>query len=158
MRQFFLLALITITIVACNSAKKDVKSTTLNDPYLVFGKYFGHCLDECATLYKLEGNQLYADDMKRFNGWDSLEFKAEPLSDARYEAAKVLLSTFPQKLLNEAETIGCPDCADQGGFALEIRKDGKMRHWHIDTNKDQIPDYLRSYVEQLNTLVEQLKQ
>lgn len=160
MRNISFFILIAAALASCNSTKNDLETNELtaqNADYLVFGKFFGHCMGECATLFKLDGTQLFADDMPRFNGWEDLKFKAEPLPDARVQAAKELLEAFPQELLNEAETIGCPDCADQGGFALEIRKDGTLHHWRIDTNKDQIPDYLKAYIEQLNIVVEKMK-
>ncbi len=159
MQKLGLLLIITAAFAACNSTKTDTTTADLPaEQYLIFGKFFGHCLDECATLYKLEGNQLFADDMARFNGFEDMKFKSEPLPDARTQAAKDLLAAFPQELLNEAETIGCPDCADQGGFALEIRKAGQLRHWRIDTNRGDLPDYLKSYVDQLDAAIERLKQ
>lgn len=151
--------ILALALSACHSTKSDVQTNNLNaaDQYLVFGKYFGHCAAECATLYKMEGNQLFADDLPRFMGWEELKFKSEPLANARLKAAKDLLASFPPELMKEDETIGCPDCADQGGFALAIRKDGKIYHWNIDTNRDQLPDYLKSYVEQMNAVIEKLK-
>lgn len=157
MRKIWLLSIALLSLASCNSTKTDVKTSDSTDQYLVFGKYYGHCIDECATLFKLEGTQLFADDLKRFNDWETLKFKTEPLPNARYEAAKALLADFPQELLNAEETIGCPDCADQGGFALEIRKDGKLHHWRIDTNRGDLPAYLQPYVAKIDAIIEQLQ-
>lgn len=155
MRKLFLLLIITNILASCNSTKTDVKTNNAAEQYLVFGKYYGHCRGECATLYKLEGNQVFADDLERFTDWTELKFKTTALSKERYEAAKALLDAFPQELMAAEETIGCPDCADQGGFALEIKKNGKLYHWRIDTNRDALPDYLKLYLDKIDAVIEQ---
>lgn len=157
MRKFWILSTIFLALASCNSTKTDVKTNTLADQYLVFGKFYGHCMSECATLYKLEGNQLFADELPRFTDWEALKFKTTPLSKESYQAAKALLESFPQELLQAEETIGCPDCADQGGFALEIRKDGKLHRWRIDTQREALPDYLKAYVAQMDAVIARLK-
>lgn len=159
-KLLFFLSMISIS-ASCNTTKNDSEVKPLNanlNEYLVFGKYFGHCINECANLYKLEGDQLFSDDMNRFTGWEDLKFQTKALPQLQYDAAKALLHSLPADLLKEPETIGCPDCADQGGFALEIRKDDRFYHWRIDTNRDQIPAYLRSYIDQIDVVIEQLKQ
>lgn len=157
MRKLCILLIITTILASCNSTKTDVKTNDTTDQYLVFGKFYGHCRGDCTTLYKLEGTQLFADDLERFTDWDSLKFKSAALPNDRYQAAKSLLDAFPQELLNAEETIGCPDCADQGGFAVEIRKEGKLHRWRIDTNRGDLPDYLKSYVDKIDVIMEQSK-
>ncbi len=155
MRKLLFLLILITALAACNSTKTDV---TINEQYLVFGKYYGHCRDECATLFKMEGTQLFADDLARFTDWDSLKFKSSALPNERYESAKALLDAFPQELLNVTEeTIGCPDCADQGGFAIEIRKDGVLRHWRVDTNRSDLPDYLKTYVDKIDATLQRFE-
>lgn len=161
MQRLWLLIIIFVILTSCNSTKptlktNDAKTQAGIDSYLVFGKFYGHCISGCATLFKLENDQLFADELLRFTDWEALKFKTTPLSNQQYQAAKALLDAFPQELLQAEETIGCPDCADQGGFALEIRKDGKRHHWRIDTNRNNLPDYLKAYVDQIDKIVAQL--
>lgn len=158
MRKTWLFLVAILTLASCNSTKKHPKTIDSLDNYLVFGKFHGHCLGDCTTLYKLEGNQVFADSLMRFADWTDLKFKNVPHAKKHTETAKALLAVFPMELLKAEETIGCPDCADQGGFALEIRKDGKLQHWRIDTNRAQLPAYLKSYVDKIDAAMAQLKQ
>jgi len=157
MQKLFFLCFFVI-FASCNSSKTEVNTNLPDNQYLVFGKFFGHCRGECATLYKMDNNQLFADELERFSGWNELKFKTTPLSNEAYQTAKTLLESFPQELLNvREETIGCPDCADQGGFAIEIRRNGETRRWRIDTNRADLPDYLKMYVDKLDSVLTRLE-
>ncbi|MBK9487878.1 MAG: hypothetical protein IPO07_03120 [Haliscomenobacter sp.] len=57
----------------------------------------------------------------------------------------------------EDEVFGCPDCADQGGFYLEIKQGKSTRSWRIDTNDDQIPAYLSAYTAKVGKVVDELE-
>ncbi len=157
MRKTGLFMLAIFAFASCNSTKKDLKTNTTEDSYFVFGKFHGHCQGNCAHLFKLHGNQLLADDIDRFTDWEELKFKPEPLSNSLYQAAQSLLKKFPKELWNAEGTIGCPDCADQGGYAIETRKDGKLYHWRIDTNRNDVPDYLQPYLAKIDAVMDRIK-
>jgi hypothetical protein len=125
----------------------------------VFGKYFGFCQGEqCTNLYKLQNGQLFADDMERLMHPDDLVFQPEPLSEDKYATAKAILDSLPTALFEEpSETIGCPDCADQGGYFIEWRTSGETQRWYLDANKNNLPEYLVSYAQQIDEVLAALK-
>ena len=48
-------------------------------------------------------------------------------------------------------TIGCPDCADQGGLYLEIAKDLSGRqYWIFDQNKGAVPEEFHALMDAIN--------
>ena len=87
-----------------------------------------------------------------------LKFKNETLPVDKFNLAKKLLDKFPQYLLfNPNKTFGCPDCADQGGYYIEIKeKNGEVKNWHIDTDTSKQPAEIRAYIEDLRMLLGQL--
>ncbi len=151
----FLLVLLSGT-VACHTTKTEVENTS-GEFSLVFGKYHGFCAGDCVSLYKISGEQLFEDDLMRFSGWDTPVFKDTPMSKQRYQQAKVLLDNFsPSLLQTDAETIGCPDCADQGGYYLEWQQGEVLRRWRIDTNENELPNDLVAYTRQITQVLESL--
>jgi hypothetical protein len=64
---------------------------------------------------------------------------------------------FPEYLLdNPGKTFGCPDCADQGSFHIEVKENGVLKFWHIDTDSNKQPAEIRSYMERMRVILSQL--
>lgn len=127
------------------------------DGNLVFGVAYGFCAGDCAHFFKLENGALYKDVSDRYTG-DDLAFDPAPLPAAKYDLAEPLKLQFPDYLKNNPnETIGCPDCADQGGYHLFLETSAEKQYWHIDTNSDNVPDEIRPYMSQLQSVLEQLR-
>lgn len=125
----------------------------------VFGQYYGFCMGEqCTNLYLIKDEKLFADDMERLMHPDDLVFGSVALSDEKYQLAKTLLEAFPSKLLDEeSETIGCPDCADQGGYFIELTtNNGEKQRWYLDNFKNSLPDYLVAYTKKIDEVLEEL--
>lgn len=121
---------------------------------LIFGRYHGFCMGDCVTLYKIADDQLFADQIKRLTEPDSLAFSTVPLSENAYKTAARLLADFPQELMKESqEVIGCPDCADQGGYYLEWRSGDVIRRWRLDTNHGDLPSYLATYTKRIESVL-----
>ncbi|MFN7120142.1 MAG: hypothetical protein ACK4TA_25350 [Saprospiraceae bacterium] len=162
MKNLLIVSLLITLLAACSNNQEELQTAALTDEAelssLVFGKYYGFCLGDCATLYKVEANTLLIDEINRFMDWESLRFQTKPLSGDRYAVAKTLLNEFPEELLQERqETIGCPNCADQGAFAIEVQQNGETRRWIIDTDRNVLPDYLKAYVDKIDTVMNQLQ-
>jgi len=132
---------------------------TESDDSFVFGKYFGFCMGEqCTNLYKIQDGRVFADAMERLMHPDDLVFQSEPLSNEKYQLAKAILDAFPEELLAEtAETIGCPDCADQGGYFIELKTNYETRRWYLDNFKDNLPPYLKTYAKQIDEALAELQ-
>ncbi len=130
-------------------------SGTINS--LSFGTAHGMCAGDCAIFFKIEGDKIYPDSSLRYSDFGSLVFAATPLSNEKYLLAKELKDSFPVYLLkNVNQTIGCPDCADQGGIHIEVRQNETVKFWHIDTDTSKQPVEIRRYIERLRTIISQL--
>ncbi len=148
--------LLTVTLSACNESESP--SISSND-YLIFGRFAGFCIGEnCVRIFKLDSNQLAEDTLDKYPGrTDFYAGEFVKISDSKHEIALALLDGFPQEILNETDTVfGCPDCADQGGYYLEVKKDNVHKFWILDTNKSSIPEYLHDYVDKLDAVIGQL--
>lgn len=138
------------------SCKKDPVTPDSVD-YFTFGVNYCFCIDQCATLYKYAdaklikgvGNSCEPADYT-FNG------TALPADDLAL--AETLLNALPDSLFSSSETIfGCPDCADQGGYYVEIKKDGEVKSWRIDTRADDLPEWLKPYQQKIKDTIESLQ-
>lgn len=130
-----------------------------SEDYLIFGKFAGFCLGEnCVRIFKLDSNQIAEDTLDNYPDRENFyEGEFVRLDQSKYEEAVDLLDKFPTDLLNETDTIfGCPDCADQGGYYLEIKLNTTHKFWIIDTSKGSVPEYLREYMDELDETIEQL--
>lgn len=154
MTNLKIVAVFTLFILAFNSCKKD---PNVNPDYFAFGDAHGHCISNCARFFKISNKAIFPDDMERLQG--SLKFQTKPLDNSKYEMAKVLEEHFPDFLQKNAnQTFGCPDCADQGGYHIEIRQNNVTRFWHIDTNVNEQPAEIRSYIQELQSVISSLTQ
>ncbi len=128
---------------------------------LVFGQYYGFCpaTADCAQVYKLEGDQLYADETTRVLGSESaIVFKTSPLPADKYDLAKSLAGNLPAELLtSNQEVFGSPDAHDQGGIVLEITRNGKPKRFYLDNNEGALPATLVPYAQEVNRVIAGLK-
>lgn len=144
-----------ILILTVLSSCSQEKEPQLQDS-LAFGVAYGFCVGDCAHFYNLNDGQLFKDNVERYEGTEPTFDKA-PLAVDQYEIAKTLLLSIPAYLINHSnQTIGCPDCADQGGYHLYYRKENKTMFWHIDTSIDNQPEEIRDYLGQVKLVIEQL--
>lgn len=128
-----------------------------NLDYFAFGNSFGMCQGNCATFFLIKDKSIYPDDMDFYTG-SSLKFKAEVLSNEKYDLAQELIENFPDYLIiNPDKTFGCPDCADQGGIHIEIQEDGVIKRWHFDTTISNLPTEIQDYVQEISNVIEELK-
>ena len=167
MKKLSLLSILCLLLGAfsCSQQNDDDLSThafaELGDvDHFVFGTYYGHCRGNCTHTFNLKAGGLFADKVDWGYPEPGMEFEDKSLSKEDIELATKLLKDFPVELYKEeAEILGCPDCADQGGFYLEIQI-GKSapRVWRIDTDDSQIPGYLSAYTAKVRKAVEDLQQ
>ena len=124
---------------------------------LIFGKFHGFCVGEsCNEIYKLTSKNLYEDTKKKYITEEN--FKFEKLSKSKFEIAEHLLNEIPEELLDlENETIGCPDCADQGGYYIQFTEKEGTKTYKIDTFRDNVPMYLHGYLDQIDFILNELQ-
>lgn len=142
--------IILILSVSCTKEKLD------NIEYFAFGSATDFCLNNCADFFMIKDGNIYPDDMDHYNG-STLAFKTDALPNEKYNLVKNLIDRFPKYLINKPNKIfGCPDCADQGGIHIEIKENGQIIRWHIDTNISNTPTQIQDYVEDIEAIIEQL--
>ena len=134
-------------LIFCSACKTDPEFKSAGG-YFAFGTAYGFCQGDCATFYCIKDGQLYADDMDKYG--EPLKFKKDPLPVEKYMEAKPLLDEFPAYFKAHAgETLGCPDCRDQGSIYIEHRLNGVTTRWHLDTDTSSLPVEIRNYVSNL---------
>lgn len=150
--QFAVLLLILATLSGCEKNHEP----DFNEG-LIFGVAYGFCAGDCAHFFQIKDGVLFEDKIERYLG-DDISFGDAPLSQDKYNLAKPLVEEFPEYLKEHPnETIGCPDCADQGGYHFIQKKEGESQYWHIDTNTSNQPIEIRAYIEQVKSVLEQLQ-
>ncbi len=147
--KFLIVSLIVILASTCN--KKEVDADKI-----VFGSSHGFCMGDCAQLYKIENQQLYADTISRMT--DDPGFSNTALPAKNYDMAKSLVKNIPAYLYDHAnQTFGCPDCADQGVYHLQVMKDNKLMTWKFDGNISANPPEVRAFVTSMRDVLQKLK-
>lgn len=143
----FILGLFFIGISSCSS---EEEISLDSNSYLIFGHFYGECSGEGWVQYfKLTDIQLFKDTNK--NNYTGKGFNFLPIEYKKYLEVKDLIDFFPEKLLesNKAK-FGCPDCYDQGGLFIQYSRAGKIRTWHIDQAKEDVPEYLYEFMDKVN--------
>lgn len=150
MKKLFLVFVVFNVFIGCKKAK-------LKGNYFAFGEAYNMSINDGATFYLVKRGELYPDDMNSYTN-QPMRFKNEVLSKDKYELAKKLQDELPEYFYNNASaTYGCPDCADQGGFHIQIGEGSSVKTFHIDTDVSKQPQEIRSFVASLKLTLEKLK-
>jgi hypothetical protein len=130
--------------------------------YLIFGIKYGECIQNCAQIYQLQGESLYKEDKVNYIAnpfQQNFVFNSTPWSAHHYSIAKTLWDSFPNALFNsDIKTFGAPDSHDQGGILIERQMDNRIQRWYIDPDEAQLPEFLRTYVTKVKSVLTQMKQ
>lgn len=162
MQQFLLLGIGFLSLMACQSQQNTPNATTLSGE-LIFGEFYGRCRgsEECIEIFKLTAEGLYEDQRDVYPSSDALQVSFKPLSAGQHAKAKDLLGQLPRELLKlKQPTIGCPDCADQGGYLIAYRVSedkGERQIWRVDKKLDQLPDYLQPFVQSIEKTIDAIQ-
>jgi len=149
MKRFLILIVVLISISGCKKAEKT--------DYLIFGKFYGFCVSDCITLYKVTNKNLYLEKPSDYLENEIYKGNFSNKINNKLSIAKPLLDMVPTKLLDEELFIGCPDCADQGGYFIQYEKDGEEYYFKIDTFKDNVPDYLHDFLNEVDAVMADLE-
>jgi hypothetical protein len=145
---FFFLAVLVFS--SCNKSEKT--------DYLIFGKFYGFCVgDDCIKMYKVTSKNLYKETSPEYPSNEEYNGKFNTKINDKLSVAKPLLNMIPEKLKEEEAFIGCPDCADQGGIYVEYKADGETYFFRIDNFRDNVPEYLHDFLDEIDSVVEDLK-
>ena len=144
--QFILFSSVILFLSSCN---KNCEIELAQNDFLIFGHFYGECLGEgCVETFKLTNNKLFEDLNDNYLGTD---FNFIELDNDAFEQVEDLIGYFPNQLLSESEiTLGCPDCADQGGLLIQYSENGTLQSWIIDQSQSSVPDYLHEFMDKVN--------
>lgn len=135
------------------------KSSTSSDDYLIFGHFHGFCHGErCNETYQIKENKVYEDTKDIYRSLDDFNFMA--LSTEKYDSIKELSTAVPVGLWNEEneKVFGCPDCYYQGGYFIQISRNGVVKSWIFDKNLKEIPAYMHDFLTLVNDKINLLSQ
>lgn len=140
MKNIFVAALLLLAVSCQKDEAPEVGKAPVVD-YFIFGNFYGECSGNCAVFYKYvpQSDQVFVDEMTYFSfeATEDIPFGTAPLSDNKSGIAQGLLEQITSKLPDvDNGTLGCPDCADQGGAYIAVKKDGELRYWIIDPSLD----------------------
>ena len=160
---FYIFSLcVCLTSIGCNdeTAKANFDLSTIE--YLSFGHLYGFCQgEECIEIFRIDDKGISEDTTDVYpSRTESYKGNFVLIADADPSAFESLITQFPEELLNEEETVlGCPDCADQGGYYIVILfKDGINRFWVLDTNKSSVPEYAHDYMDLISSAIAKINE
>lgn len=151
MKNLIGLFIAILFFAACNKDEGGIED------YLIFGHHFGMCVgEECREYFKVTATELIEYEDNCTPGMlSSCIPNSTQLSAAKFAFAQNLIANFPDSLFNEtATTIGCPDCADQGGLYLEIKQGDVIRYWDLDHQNSGLPTYLHAYADEVKAAID----
>jgi len=144
-------AIITVLLTACNTQNPQQAD------YIMFGDFYGMCGGpSCVDYYKIEGGTLYKDELNEYPG-NNPNHQFIAYTNAYNTQILHLGSLVPTGLYSESTTIGMPDAYDQGGFYIEIHKDGNTQHWLIDRDSANVPTYLHTICDTMSSYLTALE-
>ncbi|MFD0964312.1 hypothetical protein [Pseudofulvibacter geojedonensis] len=127
---------------------------------IVFGMYYPRCeTNLCVEVYQFNGKTLLEDvtnDKPSSNEFFKGIFKHQvTLPNIRLDLLR-LYNELPLPTLNSitGHTIGFPGSHDQPIYYLEYNEDGNRQFWTIDSDLDNLPKELHSYVRLLGGLID----
>ncbi len=137
---------------------KTTPTPSVSVDYFIFGSAHCHCLNHCATLYKYTPAMLVKGAGESCQPAD-YTYNGRTLGAGAIAKAEKLLLAVPAELYAAQDTVfGCPDCADQGTFYVEVKKDGAVMSWRIDTNESDLPAFLKPFHQKIKETLEALRE
>ena len=155
MKNLIALCFLIIAISSCN------KKETNDIDYLIFGHFYGECAgEECVEIFKLSKTNLFEDNTDVYpNELSKIDGNFKELSHNLFTECQSLFNSIPEKLWDEDETtIGIPDAGDWGGIYVEYQKDGEIKFWLLDQMKSNVPDYLHSFIDEINSKIAKINE
>lgn len=156
MKRLFLLFLILGSCQKEQAPTNPIQGKDPNTNYILFGHYYGFCVGEkCVEIFKLTDASLYEDTLDLYPGSSKpYEGNFKMLDQAKFNMVRDLSTKIPAALLlTDTRVIGMPDAADGGGIYFELTINGERRFWLIDKMKDNQPEYLKSFVTEIESKI-----
>ena len=124
----------------------------------IFGRWNLLCEGNCIRIYKLDQGKLYVDNMNSFREAQIITYKPTPLGDELTPLAQDLRAAFPEAYMfpRGLDFIGCPDCAEQGGYYLAFENEEGVLWWQVGNVPALWPEEIRPFMQKLITTIDKL--
>ncbi len=152
-QKLFFIIMTTLAFTACH--KENVRE----DEYLIFGHFYGFCSGEmCIETFQIKDQMLFEDTKDQYRSLTEFNFIGLPQS--KYELVKNITDQIPANLWNEEneKVFGCPDCYDQGGYLIQLHRNGMTKSWILDKNPKDVPDYLNGFMDNIDEAIKLIHQ
>lgn len=176
MKKIAFFALILFMFYSSCSSGDDVLNVVEEDTVLrsieiddkpriiVFGMYYPRCEGElCVEVYRFDGGVLYEDvtnQKPNRNDFFKGVFKHQvDLSSIRLDMLK-LYNEVPVLILNSSRNnvLGNPGGHDRPIFYLEYNNGLNRQFWTIDSDLDNLPRELHSYIRLLGGVIDVIQE
>jgi len=145
MKNALVLSALLLSALSCK--KTDCTHPETADQ-IIFGVSYAECAGDCSRNFLLTSTQVFADNCD-YCQIDAIDFQTDPLDNNKFQIAKPLLEV-PDELLTMDDTIfGCPGCTDEGGFYLEITKNGEKHVFQWSSFLTDVPANLLPYFDKV---------
>jgi len=156
MKKFLSFICILFLFISCDNEEAE----PADGEYILFGTFAGYCVGEhCIDIFKLTDEALYEDANDNYpSNYEAYEGNFSKLDDSKFELVKTLRESIPSQLLSETDTIiGMPDATDGGGVYFAVKTDQGVRFWLIDQIDEYVPEYLKSFKNEINQKVDLIR-
>ncbi len=144
-KHIFIGCLFVFGMVACDrDDNKDLKGPE----EIIFGVYGPFCASNCTKLYKYKDGQLFEQkNSERFI--EDVVFNQNNMMGTQVDNIINLLESLPNAIAESEGMIGCAGCADEPILYFKIIDNDKINEVRVDTDINELPTGLQSYVSQL---------
>ena len=144
-----------LAAILLTSCSKD--DSSCEDNQFIFGDAFGFCAGDCANLYKIRGDLMFADNIDNYYS-GNISFQRIPLPENKYQAARHLPDQLPAYLAKGAGgSLGCPDCMDQGLIHIEFIRNNEKIRCKLDRHVDALPPEVQDYAREVLRVLDEIR-
>ena len=120
------------------------------DEGIIFGEVYGLCSGDCRNLFLLTENNLYEDLNKEtdYGNWENTSFKKQPLTNEKYELAKILLS-IPNGLFELENTFEDQQIYSDIDYYIHIKRGNEIQTLIFDKPHEKADNESKLYLEKL---------
>ena len=155
----------SLTDTAAKAKTSHPADSIIKGDYILFGKFCGECMGECATMYKLdiEKNTLYVDHTDSFWKYKygdkmPIHFSEIVTDTAAIALAQKLNRTLPAFVTSGEKygKVGCPDCTDGCGIYIETRRNNSIKQRNIDYQTSTLKGTVKKDVEYIKSIIDKM--
>lgn len=148
-----ILLIASISFLACRKHNNSSVGPA-NATYFIFGRGGGFCGGACDRYFKIADHHIYEGHL---DSTFKMQYSNTPMSVDKYDIALPVKDKFPSYLTARPNIdIKCNNCADMTYIHLEYQVGSTVYTWNIDEETNTIPAEIRSYMNDISTILGKL--